>query len=193
VKLEDVWEARKQFRIKRDTAANIGTQVHEWIEKYIKRALTGGGDLTLPDNEKVQNGIISFKSWLDENKVEFVASEKIVYSKKHDYVGTLDCIAKINGKMTLLDFKTGNYLNDTAPWQVSAYLEADVEESKRKYKDRVILKIIKDDMKTPQGDVVKRAGEFEVFHLGMEEHEHDFEAFLGCLAIKNRIKNKPKK
>jgi len=174
---EDIDNAGKLYRQARDTAGDIGTAVHSLIEQYVKASIAKSkSKIKVPDNEKVLNGFIAFKNWVAENKVEFEASEKIVYSKNYDYVGTLDCRARINGKLTLVDFKTGNYLSKTTPWQVSAYLHADQEESGRKYEDRMILHIKKD------------TGEFKAVHLGMEEHELDLLAFIGVLQAKRRLK-----
>lgn len=174
--LEDIFDACKQYRVKRDEAGAIGTAVHNWIELYIKSKLIKGKEIDLPKDEKVMNGVIAFNDWVSQNKVKFEASEQIIYSKKYDYVGTLDCRAVVNGKRTLIDFKTGNYLANTVPWQVSAYLEADVEESGRKYEDRMVLHIKKD------------TGDFKVVNYEMKDHRKDFNAFVGTLTAKNRLK-----
>ena len=181
--IEDIQTACGLYRAKRDEAGAIGTAVHELCEKYIKSKLTKGKAITLPKNadERIINGFIAFKDWVDKNKVKFEATEQIVYSKKYDYVGTLDIRAIVNGKRTLVDLKTSNYLSATMPWQVSGYLEADKEESGRKYDDRMILHIKKD------------TGDFKAVYLGMEDHKKDFEAFIGVLTAKNRMKGGGKK
>jgi hypothetical protein len=174
----DIYDACGLYRAKRDEAGDIGTAVHNMIEAYIKSRLTKRKFVSGKVPEKVMYGFIAFKDWVEKNEVEFEASEQIVYSCKYDFVGTLDCRAKVNGKTTLIDFKTGNYLSDTVPFQVSAYLEADAEESGRKYEDRMVLHIMKD------------TGDFKAIHLGMEEHKHDFNAFVGLLTAKERLKTK---
>jgi hypothetical protein len=180
VLVDDIYTACQLFRAKRDEAGDIGTAVHDLIEKYIKSKLSKGKAIAIPKNAdpRIINGFIAFKEWTEKNKVKFESSEQIVYSKKFDYVGTLDCRAIVNGKRTLIDFKTGNFLADTVPFQVSAYLEADYEESGREYEDRLVLHIKKD------------TGDFNAIHLGMEEHYEDYHAFVGLLTAKNRLKQK---
>ncbi len=212
IRTDDIYTACGLYREKRDTAGNIGTAVHNWIDCYIKSKISKGKEIKLPTDEKILNGVIAFKTWESENKVKFIQSEKIVYmawyeskffcetgerdyitlpqylklTKKQqkdfdlaiDYVGTLDLKAIVNGKMTLVDHKTGNYLSDTVPFQVSAYLEADRMETGTDYEERMILHIKKD------------TGDFKVVNLGMENHDKDFQAFKGLLIAKNRLKEK---
>jgi len=178
VLVDDVYKACGLYRAKRDEAGDIGTAVHAMIESYIKSKLEKKPFKFGNVPEKVGYGFIAFKEWVEKNKVKFEATEQIVYSLKYNYVGTLDIRAVVNGKRTLIDIKTSNYLSDTMPWQTSAYLEADREESGREYDDRMILHIKKD------------TGDFEAVHLGMENHKKDFKAFVGVLAAKNRLKEK---
>src|SRR3990172_6993113 len=86
-------EERKQ------KAADIGTQVHEWAEKHI-----AGEKPPLPKDKNVLNGVMAFLKWLEENKIKFIASEKLVYSKKYDYVGLMDAAAIIKSKRYVIDF-----------------------------------------------------------------------------------------
>ena len=68
----------------------------------------------------------------------------------------------------------------TAPYpehrfQVSAYQAADEEESGKKYGSKWIMYFSKDD------------GSFTAFEVPRDEHDDDFRAFLGCVAIKRRL------
>ena len=182
ITIGDVLEACTAWRTKRDTAAGLGTQVHDWIETYVKAQQTGDEEPELPTDEKVLNGVTGFLSWVGENDIEFLDSEFIVYSEKYDYTGKPDAVAKVNGLLTLVDYKTGSVVDWSAHAQVSAYLEAIAEEKgKNMFKNRVIVQISKD------------TGEVTVHDLGMEQHELDFKAFLGALAISVCKSSKPTK
>lgn len=172
----DVLEASSRYREKRKRAANIGSEVHDWIERYIKNKIKGEKKPEYPKDQKVMNGIIAFLKWTKKHQVKFIESEKLVYSKKWGYVGTLDCKAMVDGVLTLLDFKTSNYISDEMRFQVSAYLHADKEESGDVYQNRIILQIGKD------------TGGFKDYYLAMDSHEDDFTAFIGLLAVKTRKK-----
>ena len=162
-------EACKQHQLRKEKAATIGSMVHEWAEKYINKEKP-----RMPKNKNVLNGVIAFLKWVEDHKVKFVASEKLVYSKKHDFVGLMDVVYKEKGKLVAGDFKTsksGHY--PEYKFQLAAYRGADEEESKVKYDRRVILHFDKEN------------GEFEAIEC--EEHEKDYKAFLACLAIKRRL------
>lgn len=62
----------------------------------------------LPENPDAAKVIKAFLQWVERHSPKFVASEKAVYSKMFDYCGTMDCLAWIDEKLTVIDFKTGN-------------------------------------------------------------------------------------
>lgn len=132
-------QAQKQAETEKNVAADIGKQIHEWCEAYIKNQT-----LALPDNPKVLQGVMSFIDWAHERKVKFLSSERIVYSKEYDFIGTLDMEIEIDGKRYLGDIKTGNNLYPEVKLQLAAYLMADVEESKRIYAGRWALRVSKE-------------------------------------------------
>ena len=121
-------EAVTQHRKKKEDAADTGKLVHNWIETYIKNKIANGELPVYPQDEKAMNGIIAFLKWEADNKVQWLESEKIVYSKKYQYVGTADAIAIINGVKYLVDFKTGKSVYSEAHLQVSGYIQAYNEE-----------------------------------------------------------------
>jgi hypothetical protein len=176
VTVADVEEAAKQHRIKKDTAAEKGTQVHNWAEQYINFKLGKEKKKPeMPKDESVLNGVLAFLDWEKEHKVKFLASEKLVYSKKHDYVGLMDAEAIIDGKRCVVDFKTSSGIYNEMRYQVAAYQAADEEESGKKYDgNRWIVRFSKE------------TAEFDARELA--EQKKDLKAFLGCLEIKKREK-----
>lgn len=126
-------EERKQ------EAATIGDKVHGWIEQYIN-----GEKPEMPEGKEAQIGVNAFLDWEAENKVKFLSSERVIYSKKHDYIGKMDIEAKVNGKLCLIDIKTSNGLYNTYGMQTAAYVKADEEESKRKYTGRWLIRLAKE-------------------------------------------------
>ena len=176
---EKIEEAGKQHQIKKEEAADLGTQVHDWVDRYTNASKKEKAEMVKTENlknldERVVNGISAFLRWIKKQKVEFLENEKLVYSNKYDYVGLLDAKAKINGKLALVDYKTSKGVYSTYRYQTAAYLKADEEESGVKYDERWILKFGKDD------------GEFEAYKL--ESLEEDFETFIACLVVKKREK-----
>ena len=133
-------DGKLAHRKKKDAAADFGTMVHEWIEKHIK------GENPKPFvNEKLKNSCDKFLRWEKENKVEYIANERIVYSKKHNYAGKFDFLAKIDGKLWMGDIKTSSGIWDEYWFQTAAYRQAYVEENPgTKFTGEMIVRIGKD-------------------------------------------------
>jgi len=167
-------EAAKQHIIKKEKAADIGTQVHDWAEQFIK-AKTKKDQPALPKDPLVYNGVSAFLKWVDENNVRFLSSEKHIYSKKYNYAGIMDAEAVIKGKTCVVDFKTSKAIYPEFRFQVAAYQQAGEEESGKEYAgDKCLVRFGKDD------------GEFEVHAYG--DQDKDFKAFLSALTLRRRLK-----
>ena len=133
-------EANKQ----KDIAAEIGSATHAWVEQHAK-----GLEPEMPDDPKVLQGVVSFLDWVADNKVTFLWNERMVYSKKHGYVGTADFGIKFEtadhkGKTYMGDLKTGNGIYAEVKQQTAAYLKAIEEESGEHYDGRWVLRISKE-------------------------------------------------
>ena len=168
-------EASKQHRIFKKKAANIGTQIHEWVSAWIL-----GKKPPMPKNEKVVNGITAFLKFQKEKKVKLIESERLVYSKKYKFAGTLDAIGELGNKLLLIDFKSSKAIYDEMILQTSGYQIA-YEEEIKKIDGRMILKFGKED------------GEFEVRTINPRDDDKDKKAFLACLSIKRRLGELSKK
>lgn len=178
---ELIVEACKQHQIKKEQAATAGSKVHSWIEQFVKATVKKDiPKLPSKDDPEVYNGVTAFIKWVDEHNVKFLSSERIVYSKKYNYAGIMDCEAVIGGKTSVVDFKTSNSIYNEYRYQVAAYQAAAEEESGKPYKgDKWIVRFSKD------------TGEFEAHQFG--DQAKDFKTFLATLAIKRREQELSKK
>jgi len=118
--------ARMAHRHSSQTAANIGTRAHTWMEKYIKQVhFDNGPEPDFPESEEVQESVVSFLDWEENHEVEYMESEVTVYSEEHRYAGTFDLKAWVDGKVLIDDFKTSKSVYDNHWLQLSAYYLAD--------------------------------------------------------------------
>lgn len=102
-------------------AMDIGTEIHNLIEVYIKSGKDAVGEL----KPEVENGFIAFLEWEKENIDEWIESEMIVHDSDNCYAGTLDAIAKLrNGKIYVIDFKSSKGFYSGYDMQVSGYRHA---------------------------------------------------------------------
>lgn len=139
-------EACIQHEIAKDKAADIGTEIHSWIEAYIRHKMKQPGFENLPDMPKFPEavtGINSYFSFEKEHKIEHLGTERPVYSMKHDYIGTEDHLAIVDGKLCDNDFKSSNGLYNGVRMQTAAYAKARMEEGGKKTQGRWAIRVSK--------------------------------------------------
>jgi hypothetical protein len=191
-----IWEFSTLHEQKKQEAADIGTKAHDWVEKFIK-----GENPDMPEEKEVQIAVNAFLDWMNANKVKFISSERVVYSKKYDYIGKMDIEAKVNGKLCLLDIKTSNDLRNDYYMQTAAYVKADEEESGKEYHGRWLIRISKETeeeyiarmekknrIRLIQGKEAYPIKPYEVFEaLFLDDEEtnmdRDFKSFLACKTL----------
>jgi len=120
-----------QYKTVKDEKADSGTDVHKLCELFIL-AVKNGTEKPVVDgtiSEPVKLGYLAFLKWYNENQVEFIESERDVYSKEFNYCGTFDVLMKVNGVITLGDFKTGSHIYPEYFIQLSGYKQAYDEEN----------------------------------------------------------------
>lgn len=201
-------EAVIQHELEREEASDIGKAIHAWCEAYIKKELGLSKEMPeIPDYPEAVNGVNAFLAFLKEHKVKFVSTERVVYSMKHGYVGTLDDEAKVDGLHCLIDLKASNGLYNAVRMQTAAYQAADTEQNKTKYDGRWALRLskytekeyirretrkqqIKEAIARVKGTdytprPIKPYQVFEAKFLDAEKgfFKRDFEAFLNCKAL----------
>ncbi len=128
----------------KEKAASLGSAVHDWCEEYINHKLKKGKNPGMPNDPAVISGVTSFMEWEESNQVKFLWSEKVLYSRKHDYMGKADFGAIVNGERCICDLKTGNGMYKEVRLQLAAYRFADEEETKIKYDGRWAIQIAKE-------------------------------------------------
>jgi len=99
----------------RNAAADHGIVVHSSIASYI------GNTSNVAQNDPV---IIAFRKWQEGAHFLPVASERLVSSHEHGYAGTADLIGTLNGRLALLDIKTGRGVYPEYKLQLAAYAVA---------------------------------------------------------------------
>jgi hypothetical protein len=118
-KIEDLekvlLEAKTAHRKKKEKAGDWGTNVHKAIELWIK-------ENKKPELDDIGMKVFNkFEDWVKENKVEFLESEKNIWSKELWIGGILDLVIKMNGKKYIGDIKTSSGIYNEAFFQMGAY------------------------------------------------------------------------
>jgi hypothetical protein len=144
-------EAKKEHTRKKEAAGNIGTIVHAFAEEIISQGdewQTILKDLYEATPIEAQPGCVAFLNWWRSvGKLEQVESERIVFSRRLFYCGTCDLFAHIDGRPTVIDFKTGSGFYEDQPLQLAAYAMAIEEETGAEIKDGWIIHLDKESGK----------------------------------------------
>lgn len=100
---------------KRDEAAQLGTDVHELADKFIR-----GVPHEIPDFAKKH--VAGYAEWWQASGWSLRTSEAMVINPEQRYGGTLDLLARDrDGKTVLADIKTGKGVYSEAVLQLTAY------------------------------------------------------------------------
>jgi len=115
-------------------AADWGNLTHSTIE-----ALLSGEEIEI--DPLIKPSIRAFDQWRSFHKIKPFGFEKKVISNKYFYVGTVDALVEIDGKVGILDLKTSSGIWDEYSLQTVAYFQALNEKDKIKAESRWILRI----------------------------------------------------
>ena len=166
--LEDVWkEATEHYSSVRKKAADAGTLAHYALERYFKDAPE---DFAPPlAGSPVRARFDEAVKWFGSRKIQNVCTESVVYSREHNYIGTLDNLSYVDDVLSLVDYKAAKSIYSTYLFQTSAYIRARAEETGQKAEQIYILQI--GEEKTVP------------YRYGPAEIETAFEGFLGLLQM----------
>lgn len=111
--------------------ANGGTLLHLAIEAAIRGQEFDKGllvDFTPAEQDWARTSYRQFKAWYAEHDVEPLLMEHRMVSEEMRCGGTLDLYAQVDGRFTVMDWKSSAQVRNTHLFQVAAY-RAMLEES----------------------------------------------------------------
>ena len=138
-------------------------------------------------DERATNCVKAALLWMRSHNVKWLKTEEKIYSRKHDYAGTMDglayvdsctdpacCSEKYTHRLCLIDWKSSNQLKTEYCFQTAAYQQALQEEHNSPIESRWVLRLGKSE---------EEAGKFEPWFLSNADFVTDLDAFLACLAL----------
>lgn len=99
---------------KRDTAADLGSAIHNIADRIVKGQVYSV-------SEEQQPFVDAYMKFIEDWKPEFLLVEAMVFSLAHRYAGTLDLVCRLNGETWLIDIKTGKGVYPDYALQLAAY------------------------------------------------------------------------
>ena len=109
------------YRKYRDSKADIGTLAHYLILQYLLGRKPDTSDYSKNQIDKAENCFLSYLEWEKNHEMSPFLVEKPLVSEKYLFGGTVDLYCQLDGKPTVIDFKTGKNIYDEAIMQLSAY------------------------------------------------------------------------
>lgn len=112
------WTLRGLPNSQRDEAGARGTEIHALAQEIVH-----GRPVEVPD--RLLPYVNGYVSWLDKHGVEPILTEQSVASRTHNYAGRVDCIARVDGRVVGLDWKTSKGVYSSTALQIAAYVRAE--------------------------------------------------------------------
>ena len=113
---ENLDKARFNFRETSQIALDVGSEVHNAIEKHLQGKPF---DLT---SEQAKNAFAAYLEWKEGVELVAIALEETVWGKR--WAGTLDFLGYYKGKLYVIDWKTSKAFYPEMRYQVAAYRDA---------------------------------------------------------------------
>lgn len=167
----------EEYRRVTDEALEIGNTTHGWIEEYIKYSIDGL--LEYPEEQDkfkiAEKSITAFLSWdshhhNSDEGIEYLDAERKIYCDKYKYAGTVDAVAKINGRVCVIDFKTSKKIYKPYHLQVTAYAQA--------------IKRIDGLRQWPLGMILRLDKETGLYQQKVFEPKDHFKTFVKCMELR---------
>lgn len=132
------WLASKGWDESQAIVAQAGTRghkVHQMITDLLNgRTVKMESEYTDPDTGdkapielEEYEALLSFAEWYKAVKPEIIANEIVAINREVGYAGTIDLVCKIDGQLTIVDFKTSQYIWPNYELQLSAYKNSDTK------------------------------------------------------------------
>ncbi|HEC30466.1 MAG TPA: hypothetical protein ENI66_00430 [Candidatus Yonathbacteria bacterium] len=115
----------------KESAGGRGSKVHNAISAIIcgeevridSEFSDSKGKVSELTGEEI-DAVLSFINWNNKVKPRWIAWDQVIFSSIHNFAGTFDAIAEIDGVFWLIDFKTSQQVWASHHLQVSSYREA---------------------------------------------------------------------
>lgn len=179
-----------------------GDLIHDFTHAFARHTIEGTPMPEIPkmseeteeekaEAQKVLNGINAFLDWYNKNDVVFLEMEKFVYYNSLlagdtkegedtiEFLGIIDVIARVNGKIGDWDYKTGKKVYTDQRYQVAAYHKAWNSNPDNAHMYCVESGVL---------NFSKETGDLNVFRISNEESAKDWKAFRGLHAVALREK-----
>lgn len=159
----------------KEAAGDRGSKVHSAIQDLLNGAELKYGDAYWNETKHTNEPftldewkcLIAFQQFWNDYKPEIVATERVCYSLKYGYAGTIDALLKINDQVVIVDWKTSSAIYPSYLMQIAAYMVAEHETGEHKPTATAIVRL---------GSKHKKGYEIQLFDT--DQSKQNFKGFL---------------
>jgi hypothetical protein len=144
----------------KNSTADAGTLAHQMILDFLKSKQTDTSEYAKDIIDLAENSFLSFLEWQKNRVLEPILVEASLVSEQYKYGGTLDFYGKLDGILTLIDWKTGSGIYDSYIYQLSAYRNLLLENGYENPERVMIVRINRDENERFE-ELVKRNTDIE--------------------------------
>lgn len=175
--VENLGKTKAHYRAMKK-AQNIGTEAHSALEWQLREKLGQSVGPRPLISDKAEVAVMAVEDWMKSVNFMPLATEIMVYDPWLGYAGTIDWVARVNGVLTLGDWKTGKAIYRESFLQNAAYLSALRKQCRLgdEPMQGAIIRVIKEIEEVT-------ATPFEVKLIPDAEHKVNFVAFLKALDL----------
>ena len=101
---------------------DIGKLLHAYIQADLEGAVVDEVGYTQEQINLAKQSFAQYLRWKDSRQIKIIKTEYVMVSEKYRYGGTIDALLEVDGELTLLDWKTSNYISLDYKLQIAAYL-----------------------------------------------------------------------
>lgn len=128
-----------------NNSAKLGTLIHSMIEACVEDKVFVRDETVNDEQFLIANQILldNFMPWYNSHQFEFIFCEKPYVSEEYKFGGFIDCYCKLDGKYTVVDFKTSKEITEEQIVQVCSYVKL-LEENNLPVDQVLILNVKKE-------------------------------------------------
>lgn len=154
----------KDFRQIREAAADAGTLAHEMIETWIKGIKFDKDKYPKELVDIAETGFLNYLEWAEQVHFEPITMEVPLISEAYQYGTTIDVLAKVAGKLSIVECKTSNDIYEDFLIQMAAQRVAwDENHPDQKIEAMHILRVNKEHASFTHSYYDQLPGAFEAF------------------------------
>ena len=162
-----------------EKTARIGTLIHMMIYSHITKTEIVLDEYSDEEITQAEKCLYKYLDWEKQHNIELIFAETPLISEKYKFVGIVDCYCMLDGKYTIIDFKSSKQISKDQILQVSSYIPL-LEEHNYPV-DQILLLTIGKDESTPFGyELINKYNTGDYFEI--------FKCLLNIYWLKKQMK-----